>query len=126
MSSAGDTATVDVFHSLDKACQNFARCQRPPHALVLVTPLDGIGPDWGRFREESLACSEDGPVRVVRELISGAGHATLVHRRGVPSFGSNVCFGFDLRQFSSAEGYEKLHTGEEEGRVFVSTTRVKH
>ena len=82
MSSAGDTATVDVFHSLDKACQNFARGQRPPHALVLVTPLDGIGPDWGRFREESLACSEDGPVRVVRELISGRPRHTSTQARG--------------------------------------------
>ncbi|CAN0488503.1 unnamed protein product, partial [Ectocarpus sp. 8 AP-2014] len=59
---------VDVFESLDKACQNFAVAS-DLHALVLVTPLDGMEPNWGRFREEYLACSNDDPVRVVGELI---------------------------------------------------------
>ena len=65
-----------MFHSLDKACQNFAVAS-DLHALVLVTPLDGIEPNWGRFREEYLACSEDDPVRVVGELVSDElNHAT--------------------------------------------------
>lgn len=59
---------MDVFQSLDKACQNFAVVSEL-HALVLVTPLEGIEPSWERFREEYLACSEDDPVRVVGGLV---------------------------------------------------------
>ena len=57
-----------MFRSLDKACQNFAVAS-DLHALVLVTPLDGVEPNWGRFREEYLACGKDDPVRVVGDLV---------------------------------------------------------
>lgn len=67
---------MDVFQSLDKACQNFAVAS-DLHALVLVTPLDGIEPNWRRLREEYLACSEDDPVRVVGELVSQEAEAEI-------------------------------------------------
>lgn len=79
-SGLSPSAAVDVFRSLDKACQNFAVAS-DLHALVLVTPLDGIEPDWGRFREEYLACSKDDPVRVVGELVSENPCAKLVRTR---------------------------------------------
>ncbi|CAM9118141.1 unnamed protein product, partial [Hapterophycus canaliculatus] len=110
-SGLSPSGAVDVFQSLDKACQNFAVASEL-HALVLVTPLDGIEPNWRRLREEYLACSKDDPVRVVGELIgielgvlvSAAGHTS-------PKYGQrtyDLCRG-SSRRMVDLQPYRRLY-----------------
>lgn len=76
-----------MFQSLDKACQNFAVASEL-HALVLLTPLEGVEPNWERFREEYLACSKDDPVRVI---------GRLVRRQDAKCCALSVCFHWFVR-----------------------------
>lgn len=68
-SGLSPVAAVDVHQSLDKACQNLV-VSTELHALYLLTPLEGIEPHWGRFREEYTAWREDDPSRVVGKAVS--------------------------------------------------------
>lgn len=62
-------AAVDAHQSLDRACQNLVVATEL-HALYLLTPLDGLEPDWARFREEYTAWREDDPARIVGKAVS--------------------------------------------------------
>eukprot|EP00752_Nemacystus_decipiens_P002246 g2129.t1 len=111
-SGLSPSAAVDVFRSLDKACQNLAVAS-DLHALVLVTPLDGIEPNWGRFREEYLACSKDDPVRVVGELI-GVELSVLVSAAGhtAPKYGQRhyeISRGSPNRRKVDLQPYRRLY-----------------
>ncbi|CAM9144280.1 unnamed protein product [Scytosiphon promiscuus] len=110
-SGLSPSAAVDVFQSLDKACQNFAVASEL-HSLVLVTPLDGIEPNWRRFREEYLAFSKDDPVRVVGELI-GVELGVLVSAAGQtgPKYGQrtyDICRG-SSRRVVDLQPYRRLY-----------------
>lgn len=67
-SGLSPSAAIDVHRSLDKACQNLV-VATDLHALYLVTPLDGLEPDWRRFREEYLGWREGDPSRVVGKAV---------------------------------------------------------
>lgn len=68
-SGLSPVAAVDVHRSLDRACQNLVVATEL-HALYLLTPLDGLEPDWGRFREEYTAWREEDPARIVGKAVS--------------------------------------------------------
>lgn len=61
-------AAVDVHTSLDKACDSLVVATEL-HALYLLTPLEGLEPDWRRFREEYTGWSEGDPARVVGKAV---------------------------------------------------------
>ena len=68
-SGLSPVAAVDVHQSLDRACQNLVVATEL-HALYLLTPLDGLEPDWARFREEYTAWREEDPARIVGKAVS--------------------------------------------------------
>lgn len=81
-SGLSPVAAVDVHRSLDRACQNLVVATEL-HALYLLTPLDGLEPDWGRFREEYTAWREEDPARIVGKAVSlGMQENGALHFRG--------------------------------------------
>lgn len=68
-SGLSPSAAVDVYRSLDRACEHLV-VATDLHALYLLTPLDGLEPDWARFREEYTGWREGDPARVVGKAVS--------------------------------------------------------
>lgn len=67
-SGLSPSAAVDVQRSLDMACKDLVT-NTDLHALYLVTPIDGLEPDWGAFRDVYTGWGDEDPARIVGKAV---------------------------------------------------------
>lgn len=67
-SGLSPSAAVDVQLSLDMACRGLVT-NTDLHALYLVTPIDGLEPDWAAFRDAYTGWGDGDPARIVGKTV---------------------------------------------------------